>query len=334
MKRREFIIGSGGLAASYFSKPLFAKDSATRDGTAFVYHPDFLKHQMGAGHPESPERLKAILQQLKVSGLDKHLKHVEPAGDADLYIKEIHGEDHLKMVEKYPNITIAKLAVKAVMTGVDQVLTGKARNAFCAVRPPGHHAVDGLYTEVRPAYGFCFYSNVAVAARYAQMKYGLKKILIVDWDYHHGNSTEWAFYDDPSVLFFSTHKLRAFPGTGHSERKGEGAGLGYNINVPLESGAADKEIIQAFDEKLLPEVEKFKPDLVMISAGFDSRIDDRLGDFRITDKGFVKLTEMMMDIAEKHCQSRLVSALEGGYNLKGLALATEAHVRSMLDYQK
>ena len=136
------------------------------------------------------------------------------------------------------------------------------------------------------------------------------------------------------MLFFSTHKLRAFPGTGYPERRGEGEGLGYNINVPLESGAGDNDIIRAFEEKLLPEVDKFKPDLVMISAGFDSRVDDRLGDFKITDKGFVKLTEMMMDIAEKHCKSRLVSALEGGYNLKGLALAIEAHIRTMLEYKK
>ena len=180
IKRREFIIGSGGLAASYLSQPLLAEEKVSQEGTALIYHPDFLKHQMGTGHPESPERLKAIMQQLKADGLDKKLKHVKPTGDPEIYLKEIHSDKHLSIVKKYHNIAIAELAVKAVMTGVDQVLTGKSRNAFCAVRPPGHHAVDGLHSESRPAYGFCFYSNVAIAARYAQMKYGLKKILIVD----------------------------------------------------------------------------------------------------------------------------------------------------------
>ncbi|MCM8528960.1 MAG: histone deacetylase [Lentisphaeraceae bacterium] len=333
MKRREFIIGAGGLAVGFYAQPVLAEVEKERAGTALVYHPDFLKHELAKGHPESPERLRAILDQLKSSSLDKKLNHVEPSGDADIYIKKVHGADHMAALNDYHNIDIAKLAVKGVMTGVDQVLNGKVRNAFCAIRPPGHHAVDGLHTKKRPAYGFCFYSNVAIAARYAQLKYGLKKILIVDWDYHHGNSTEWAFYSDPSVLFFSTHRLHAFPGTGQADKRGEGAGLGYNINVPLKSGAEDKDIIRAFEEKLIPEVDKFKPDLVLISAGFDSRKDDLLGNFKVSDEGFIKLTQIMMDIAEKHCQSRIISVLEGGYNLKGLALATEAHLNTMLNYK-
>lgn len=334
MKRREFILGSGGLALSFYTQSLQADEITKRTGTALIYHPDYLKHEFGKGHPESPERLKAIMDQLKASGMDKKLSHVKPAGDANVYIKKVHNDDHITALKDYENIDIAQLAVKGVLTGVDQVLSGKVRNAFCAIRPPGHHAVDGLHSEDRPAYGFCFYSNVAIAARYAQEKYGLKKILIVDWDYHHGNSTEWAFYNDPSVLFFSTHRLHAFPGTGQAEKRGEGKGLGYNINVPLRSGAEDKDILKAFEEKLLPKVHSFKPDLVLISAGFDSRKDDRLGNFKITDEGFVKLTQMMMDIAEKHCNSRLVSVLEGGYNLQGLALATDAHLKTMLEYKK
>ena len=334
MKRREFIIGAGGLAVSFATQSLLAEESKLRSGTSLIYHPDYLKHNLGDGHPESPERLKAILQQLKATGLDKQLYHIKPSGDAKLYIQKVHNEDHMNLLEGYENIAIAQLAVKGVLSGVDEVLSGNARNAFCAVRPPGHHAVDGLHSKSRPAYGFCFYSNVAIAARYAQLKYGLQKILIVDWDYHHGNSTEWAFYEDPTVLFFSTHRLHAFPGTGQANKRGAGKGLGHNINVPLRSGAGDEDILSAFKEKLLPEVEAFKPDLVLISAGFDSRKDDRLGNFQVTDEGFVKLTEMMMDVAEKHCHSRLVSVLEGGYNLEGLALATEAHLRTMLEYKK
>lgn len=334
MKRREFILGSSGLAISFCTQPLLAEENTKGAGTALIYHPDYLKHELGQGHPESPERLKAIMNQLKVSGLDKKLNHVKPAGDTQVYIKKVHNDDHVTAIKEYEYIDVAQLAVQGVLTGVDQVMSGKVRNAFCAIRPPGHHAVDGLHSEDRPAYGFCFYSNVAIAARYAQEKYKLKKILIVDWDYHHGNSTEWAFYDDPSVLFFSTHRLHAFPGTGQAEKRGTGKGLGYNINVPLRSGAEDKDIIGAFEEKLLPTVKTFKPDLVLISAGFDSRKDDRLGNFKVTDDGFIKLTRIMMDIAEKHCQSRLVSVLEGGYNLQGLALATEAHLKTMLEYKK
>lgn len=334
MKRREFMIGSGGLALSFCTQSLQAEDNKNRTGTALIYHPDYLKHELGQGHPESPERLKAILKQLESSGLNKKLVHVKPDGDASIHIKKVHNDEHITALKDYQHIAIAQLAVKGVLTGVDQVMSGKVRNAFCAVRPPGHHAVDGLHSESRPAYGFCFYSNVAIAARYAQEKYSLKKVLIVDWDYHHGNSTEWAFYEDPSVLFFSTHRLHAFPGTGQAEKRGKGKGLGYNINVPLRSGAEDKDIISAFEEKLLPTVKTFKPDLVLISAGFDSRKDDRLGNFKITDDGFIKLTQIMMDIAEKHCKSRLVSVLEGGYNLQGLALATDAHLKTMLEYKK
>ena len=334
MKRREFMIGSGGLALSFCTQSLQAEDNKNRTGTALIYHPDYLKHELGQGHPESPERLKAILKQLESSGLNKKLVHVKPDGDASIHIKKVHNDEHITALKDYQHIAIAQLAVKGVLTGVDQVMSGKVRNAFCAVRPPGHHAVDGLHSESRPAYGFCFYSNVAIAARYAQEKYSLKKVLIVDWDYHHGNSTEWAFYEDPSVLFFSSHRLHAFPGTGQAEKRGKGKGLGYNINVPLRSGAEDKDIISAFEEKLLPTVKTFKPDLVLISAGFDSRKDDRLGNFKITDDGFIKLTQIMMDIAEKHCKSRLVSVLEGGYNLQGLALATDAHLKTMLEYKK
>ena len=333
MKRREFILGSSGLAISFCAQPLLAEENTKGAGTALIYHPDYLKHELSPGHPESPERLKAIMNQLKVSGLDKKLSHVEPAGDAQVFINKVHDDKHVEAIKDYEHIDVAQLAVQGVLTAVDQVMSGKVRNAFCAIRPPGHHAVDGLHSEDRPAYGFCFYSNVAIAARYAQEKYKLKKVLIVDWDYHHGNSTEWAFYDDPSVLFFSTHRLHAFPGTGQAEKRGEGKGLGYNINVPLRSGAEDKDIISAFEDKLLPKVKTFKPDLVLISAGFDSRKDDRLGNFNVTDEGFIKLTQIMMDIAEKHCQSRLVSVLEGGYNLQGLALATEAHLKTLLEYK-
>ncbi len=193
---------------------------------------------------------------------------------------------------------------------------------FCAVRPPGHHAHNLGEEE-----GFCFFNNVAIAARHAQKKHGIQRILIIDWDYHHGNATEEAFYEDPSVLFFSTHKWKAYPGTGSPLRKGQGAGLGYTINVDLGAGADDKAILQAWDDHLLPAAEAFRPQLVLISAGFDSRKDDFLGDWRITDDAFRRMTRMATQIGGG---AKVVSLLEGGYNPQGLAHGVAAHLEELL----
>ena len=237
----------------------------------------------------------------------------------------MHSAEHIaRAAEQAHDDAICRLAVSGALSAIDAVCAKKVRNAFCAIRPPGHHAANN------GEFGFCFYNNVAVAARYAQKKHKLNKILIVDWDYHHGDGTEWAFYNDPSVLVFSTHALYAFPRSGAAEKTGDGKGKGFNINVPLPREADDKAVIQAFENKLLPAVKSFKPELVLISAGFDARHDDPLGDFYFTDKGFASLTRMVMRIAAEHSESRLVSLLEGGYNLNGLALAVEAHLRELM----
>lgn len=294
--------------------------------TGLVSDARYLEHTQGGTHPESPERLKAIHQQIEKSGVDQLLTPIVPTVDPSPYIKLVHSEEHIGVAAKQAHDdAICRLAVSGALSAVDAVCSGKVRNAFCAIRPPGHHAANN------GEYGFCFYNNVAVTARYAQKKHKLKKILIVDWDYHHGDGTEWAFYDDPSVLLFSTHALYAFPGSGFAERTGEGEGKGFNINVPLPRRADDKAVLKAFREQLLPAAEKFKADLVLISAGFDSRHDDLLGDFNFTDQGFAELTKLVMSIADKHCDSKVVSLLEGGYNVKGLALATESHLRALLD---
>ena len=338
--RREFLASTSmtalGVGVCNFMAPLatmageqttVVKDSTiiNNNMTGLVTDERYLHPFHDTSHPESPERLKAISRRLKSSGLDKTLIKIPPTVKPISSIRLVHSESHLKLIAQQANDeSICRLAVAGAMAGVDAVCTGKVTNVFCAIRPPGHHATNS------GEYGFCFYNNIAIAARYAQYKYGLKKILIVDWDYHHGNGTEWAFYDDPTVLFFSTHALYAFPLTGAANKTGKDKGQGFNINVPLPSGAGDKEIIKAFTEQLLPAANKFQPDLILISAGFDSRKDDLLGDFTVTDAGFAELTRLVMAIASKYSKSRLVSLLEGGYNTTGLALAVETHIKTLM----
>jgi acetoin utilization deacetylase AcuC-like enzyme len=292
--------------------------------TGFVYEEKYLRHTLEKNHPESPERLRAIMRRMKASGLDKKVKPINATVDPDPWIRAVHPEAHIKLADRQArDSSICRLSVSGALSAVDAVCGAKVRNAFCALRPPGHHATN------TGEYGFCFFNNVAVAARYARTKHKLARVLIVDWDYHHGNGTEWAFYEDPTVLFFSTHRLAAFPGTGFAERTGKGKGLDLNINVPLERGAGDREILGAFEKQMKPAADNFKPDIVLISAGFDSRKDDLLGDFAVTDDGFAKLTALMMSIADSHCKGRLVSLLEGGYNTEGLAMAVESHVGTL-----
>jgi len=308
--------------------------------TGFVYHDIYGKHDTGAGFPESPQRLTAIVSRLREKGLiGSSVRMITPESPADTreWITAIHTSEYVKRVRKSceegvkyldsPDVPIssesyevAVAAVGGVLYAIDEVMSGGIRNAFCAVRPPGHHALADK------AMGFCIFNNVAIGARYIQKKYGLPKVLIVDWDVHHGNGTQDAFYDDPTVLYFSTHQYPFYPGTGSKEEKGSGKGSGYNINVPLPSGRGDEEYIKIFEEILKPAAMKYKPDFILISAGFDAHIDDPLGGMRITSDGFAKLTAIVKEIAEKCCEGRLVSVLEGGYDLDGLADSVEAHI--------
>jgi acetoin utilization deacetylase AcuC-like enzyme len=301
-------------------------DAARRAAkTGLVRDDRYLLHTQGARHPESPERLRAIDRQLKSSGLDQEMIPLAPSIDPLPYIRMVHSAAHMeRVVQQAHDEAICRLAVSGALSAVNAVCSGQVKNAFCAIRPPGHHAANN------GEFGFCFYNNIAVAARYAQQEHQLAKILIVDWDYHHGDGTEWAFYEDPSVLVFSTHALYAFPGSGAADKTGSGDGAGFNINVPLPRGADNQAIIRAFTERLMPAAASFQPDLVLISAGFDARAEDPLGDFNISDAGFAQLTEMVMAIAATYANSRVVSILEGGYNTQGLALAVESHVKSLL----
>ncbi len=219
---------------------------------------------------------------------------------------------------------VARRAVGGVLLAVDTVIAGQAHNAFAAVRPPGHHALP------ERAMGFCLLNHVAIAARYAQQQHGVGRILIVDWDVHHGNATQEVFFSDPSVLYFSTHQYPFYPGTGAASESGTGAGQGTTINVPLAAGSGDKELIAAFRERLRPAANAFAPEFVFISAGFDAHHRDPLGQLQVTESGYANLTRIVKDIAERHAAGRLVSVLEGGYNLDALGRSVETHLRVLI----
>jgi acetoin utilization deacetylase AcuC-like enzyme len=286
--------------------------------TGIVYHPDYLKH-------------------LK-------LQKIEPVHSALEWVEKVHSKQYIQQIQqsagqKKPvlldadtvvgpgSYQVSMLVVSGVLAACDAVMTGKTRNAFCAVRPPGHHA------ERDRAMGFCLFNNVAIAARYLQENHKLKRILIVDWDVHHGNGTQNCFYQDDTVYYFSIHQYPHYPGTGREEEEGEGPGKGFTLNVPMCAGSGDLEYKEVFETILFPEVARFKPDFVLISAGFDGHRDDELSDLRLTEKGFENMTEVVMDLAQDCCQGRIVSVLEGGYKLASLSSCVKTHLQSLHQYQ-
>jgi len=308
--------------------------------TGLVFDHLYRRHEPGPGHPESPERYLALSDAFKRAGFLETLPRLKPrlATDDDLHLA--HTRPYLALVARdvarkaevlstgdtelgEHTEETARWAVGAAMTAVDAVCEDEVRNAFVAVRPPGHHA------SASRGMGFCVYNNVAVAARYARKAWGVDRILIVDWDVHHGNGTQDIFYEDPRVFFFSTHQSPWYPGTGDASEKGAGAGAGSTMNYPLPAGTGRGPVMEAFRRGLLPAMEKFKPELVIVSAGFDSRRGDPLGRFTLSDGDFVELTEIVMEIADRWGKGRLVSVLEGGYSLSGLAAAAVAHVGAL-----
>ena len=301
----------------------------TPNNTVVITDPIFLEHHIAPSHPETPSRIEHIEKSLIENDLINITKKPHSKTDILDWVKTVHSKQHIQSIKESAPIAhkVAIAAVNASLSAIDYVMNNDTNNAFCATRPPGHHALNTGKEE-----GFCYYNHVAIAARYAQIQYGLEKILIIDWDYHHGNSTEAVFYEDSSVLFFSTHDRFAYPGTGDPAKKGSGNGEGYNINIHLPCGTSDQTIVDKYNEILVPEAKRFKPDLVLISAGFDSRKDDLLGCFDITDEGFVELTKIVMKIANESSNNRLVSILEGGYNLKGNAKAVIAHIKQLKNY--
>jgi acetoin utilization deacetylase AcuC-like enzyme/formylglycine-generating enzyme required for sulfatase activity len=309
--------------------------------TGLVYDDVYLAHKTTPGHPERPKRLVEIINKLKADGLYNQLAQIKPAPAALEWIRTIHSPDYIQRVEKSctegvgyldsmdvpisrRSYEAAVMAAGGVLAAVDAVMDKRVTNAFCAIRPPGHHAMPDA------AMGFCIFNNVAIGTRYVQKKYGLSNVLIVDWDVHHGNGTQAAFYDDPTVLYFSVHQYPFYPGTGSEAERGSGKGLNYTINVPLPVGSGDGAYLNAFEKKLKPAALAFAPDFVFISAGFDAHENDLLGGMKVTTEGFAQLTGIVKAIAQKCCQGRLVSVLEGGYHLGGLAASVEAHIRVLM----
>lgn len=307
--------------------------------TAIIWSADFAQHITPFGHPERPERSIVIADRLQKE--QKELLWKQPRMATKDEIELCHDADYLALVEKEVGLLsaneirllstgdvtisprsydIARLAAGAVCTACDEVLTGKVENAFCVVRPPGHHATPNR------GMGFCLFNNVAIGARYMQQKYGIKRLAILDWDLHHGNGTQDIFYEDPSVLYFSTHQRGIYPGTGHASERG--AGNIFNFEVPAGRDSVAK-IFWAFQEKLGEVLEAFRPELLFLSAGFDAHIDDPLGRLALTTDHYYELTECIKGYAKKWCQKRIVSVLEGGYNLQALADSVAKHVESL-----
>lgn len=306
--------------------------------TGFIYHPIYLEHLTGSWHPERPDRLAGILQALEEAGLDEMLCRLTPSPCPREHILAVHTERLVTMIEALcgPDIQhidadtavseksfeAAVFAAGAGLAAADAIMAGDIDNAFCAVRPPGHHA------ESDRAMGFCLFNNVAIATRYLQKMHGIEKALIIDWDVHHGNGTQEIFYEDPSVLYFSSHQYPHYPGTGSMGEGGRGKGETFNVNAPLRAGCGDAEYQQVYTKMLSPVADVFKPEWVMISAGFDGHHEDPLASMRLTENGYAWLTRMAVDIAQKHCRGRLISMLEGGYG-RALTASVGAHLEAL-----
>jgi acetoin utilization deacetylase AcuC-like enzyme len=318
----------------------FAQGKEAAAGALLVYSPVYKKHVTGPSHPERPARCDVIMRALAAEEFTDRIARIDPRPATDAEVLACHTGDYLAIVKRditsgasclstgdtaicKDSLEAALMAAGGVLAAVDAVFETKARTAFCVVRPPGHHATPDR------GMGFCVLNNVAIAARYAQKKHKIGKVLIADWDVHHGNGTQDIFYEDGSVFYFSTHQWPWYPGTGKAEETGSGKGEGCTLNCPLPAGAGRKEIVGAFTDKLVPAATSFRPDLILISAGFDSRVGDPLGRFRLTDEDFAELTRIMMNIAREHADGRVVSVLEGGYDLDGLASASAAHVAAL-----
>jgi acetoin utilization deacetylase AcuC-like enzyme len=310
--------------------------------TGIVYADGYLLHKTRTGHVESPNRLSSLWKAVGKHDLHDSLIALEPYAPDLEFIEKVHDPRYLERFREAAaqgdrvfstadcsigaaSYDVALLAAGGVMAGVDAVMNGRVENIFCVVRPPGHHAGRSS------AMGFCFVNNVAVGAVYARAMYGVRRIFILDWDVHHGNGTQEIFEEDPLTYFCSLHEhpTFCFPGTGRRMDRGKGEGAGFTLNIPLKPRTGDAELIETFEREVLPEVERFRPDLILISAGFDSHRDDPIADLELTERSFVHMTRRMCEAAHRFCGGRIVSVLEGGYNGPSLVSSAVAHIKTL-----
>jgi acetoin utilization deacetylase AcuC-like enzyme len=309
--------------------------------TLLITHPCFLAHDTGPGHPERPDRMRAIDKVLAHDVFKDLVREEAPLrDDVEAQIKLAHPAAYLEELRRVATGPIngtrhidadtvisagsweaALRAVGAGLHAVDAVMTGRAANAFCQVRPPGHHA------EADRAMGFCLFSNAAIAGLYARAKHGAERIAVADFDVHHGNGTQAIFWSDKDLYYGSTHQMPLFPGTG---AMGE-TGVGNIFNAPLRAGDAGEKFREAFESRILPALHAFGPDILLISAGFDAHQADPLANLRLVEADFMWATERLADMAGKHCNGRIVSLLEGGYDLNALARSVAVHVKTLMD---
>ncbi len=304
-----------------------------------VHDDRFAKHETGPTHPERPARLAAIHKRLQADGWLEKLTRIEPKNATIDAIGRVHDTDYIQRVRQAcaqgqafmdspdspickASYDIALLAAGGVMQAVDQVMAGKVDHAFCAVRPPGHHA------EHKRAMGFCLFNNIAIAAEHLIDTHQFKRIAIIDFDVHHGNGTQHSFEDRADVLFMSCHEHPKFqfPGTGYEHERGSGDGLGYTVNCPMMPGSGDAVAHDIFTQTFLPKLAEYKPQFLLISAGFDAIESDPLGGLTMTYKGFVWMAQQLKQAAAAHCEGRVVSVLEGGYDLNALARCVSEHI--------
>ncbi|MFF0948265.1 histone deacetylase family protein [Rhizobium leguminosarum] len=307
--------------------------------TRLYEHPIFLEHVTPAGHPERSDRIRAINVALEHPNFERLERRQAPQANEDAVLLA-HPEEHLiAVMREIPeeegeinqieadtyasskSLQAALTGVGGAMAAVDDVFTGRADNVFVAARPPGHHA------EKMTAMGFCFFNNAAIAARHAQKTHGAERIAIVDWDVHHGNGTQDIFWDDPSVLFCSTHQMPLYPGTGAKDEKGKHNTI---VNAPLSPNVGSDHFREAFKSRVLPALDDFRPDLIIISAGFDAHHRDPLAQINLTGEDFDWATGRVLELADRHAKNRVVSLLEGGYDLEGLAESAGMHILRMM----